>query len=62
MAYHIATFVLLPHVLRIKRYMSSQCTVQHQVLISILTTAQCHDADISTNQLHWPPHAGFGIV
>ncbi len=67
MAYHIAIFVHLPHVLRIKRYMPSWKTVQHQLLIWTVTTAQSHDTDLSTNQVHWTQHvsgdisAGFGI-
>ncbi len=32
--------------------MPSWNTVQHQLLIWTVTTAQCHDADLSTNQVH----------
>ncbi len=29
--------------------------------IGSFSLAQCHDADISTNQVHWPPHVSGDI-
>ncbi len=59
----IAQLVLydLPHVLIIQRYVPSWYTVEHQPHIRSITIAQCHDTDISTNQMDWPPHVSGDI-
>ncbi len=57
----MAAFVSLPHVLRIKRYVSSRISIQHPYLYLDSQNCPGHVADLSANQVYWTPRVSRDI-
>ncbi len=51
----------IPHVLRIKWYRLSWNTDSIHTIFGFTISLQCHDADLSTNQVLWPSHVSRDI-